>query len=410
MRVALLVSLITLAACSRRTPTVRPDPVVVVEPSPPVVEPVTRVFRQGRIFDVRAGKVVDVLSKTLPRAEAGSDRHAVFLGDDDALHAHELATGHELWTAKPPWLPERIALGPKHAYAIRGAQVSATALASGASTTVTRPRSIVEAAAVPGGLVVQRDDHVIELLDDTTFAVVLAAKRTGRARLQVLPDAKTFCAAGDAAGALELDCWGVDGTPRAHARVDLHRPTDPAHPSFSIRQVTDRHVLYGTHFFGSGVRRAAVVRLSDGAVVARAEDEVATLVEDETGALAAMIVVRPEIRWLEPTGVVRWTAKAPTGDESAAAVARGGRLFLSTYCAGSSGSALLALDATNGKHLWTAEVEQLPIAHSAYFNETTLSWAFGHLVLRGDEAMVRTFQIFRATDGARLVSDSHHAR
>jgi outer membrane protein assembly factor BamB len=171
-------------------------------------------------------------------------------------------------------------------------------------------------------------------------------------------------------------------------------------------------VVYATGWLGDATapRRTLVVDLATGEPVARVDDLVATVVRRDDGSPEGLLVVQPEVRLLELDGRVRWSAGAIAGgDESAAALARGDRIYVAIYSASATGSALYALDRATGLVVWKGDVAGLLIAHSIYTNEVTLAFAPGdRLVLRGEEAGTRTFQIFAAGTGERLLADSRY--
>ncbi|MGZ3475327.1 MAG: hypothetical protein ACXWUG_14345 [Polyangiales bacterium] len=406
MRAAL--ALFALACACRRDVPVRPDPVVVdASPPPPPAAP-TRVLRQACVIDLHEPRLLAALDKSAPRLEDGSH----FVDRTGALHSVDLASASERWVKKPAFVPYGLASTKSGAVVSRekdlaiydpSGDVRAVTFAMRVSHLVGRERDV---------LLIEDDDR-LERLDLATGKATLLAKVPFKvfgwhSALQLLPDRRSVCAISQPSGALEVACFDGDGAPTARRTLDLHEPSDPKGMSFGIRSIDARYVLFGVGpFFVGSVSRAAVVRLADGAIVAKLEENVAAIVEREDGTIEGLLGVQPELRMLETGGKLRWKAPSPNPhDEGAAAITRGGKLFASVFPPISSGSALLALDLGTGATLWKGDVHMLPIAHSEYENEVRLSFFENRVVLRGDEASVQTFQLFDESNGKRVFFDS----
>jgi hypothetical protein len=187
--------------------------------------------------------------------------------------------------------------------------------------------------------------------------------------------------------------------------IDLHKPTDPPHASFQLFAPSGDYAVYGTLYSGSGVRRAAVVRLTDGKEVARVEEQLAGVVTRPDGTLEGLVVLEPELMLLEPTGKLRFRDPKQTYiGNLATCVLRDETIVIGAYAPVSAGSSLFAVDRKTGKLLWTGEVDLPPIAHSAYLNKTTVSLFVDTVVLRLDESMIAGLQLFDVKDGKRLLS------
>ncbi len=411
MRRAAVTLAVALAACRREAPA-KPDPAVVDAPSP--IPPVSRgslVLRQGRVIDPRTATVVHVLQAENPRSEASDGIHAVLLRRDGTVHVHELASGKEVWSHPLAALSGSVVVIAGHALVTGLREVHLLDLRRRSVRTVAVPGGVSHPAARASDFVLVEGTKLLRRIDPTAGTLAplatLPFDLVGfRSKLQ--PREPTTVCAVTADLALEIACLDAAGAVVTRATVDLHRPGDPKGASFALRTVDERYVLYGTGpLFAGPVRRAAVVRLLDGVTVASAEDEVAAPAIREDGSLAGLVVVLPEVRFLDPSGTLRWRRPSVNKhDESASAVVRDGRLILDVYPAISSGSALIALDEKTGATLWTGDVERLPIGHSEYWNEVRLRFDGRFVWLRGDEAATRTFQAFDDATGQRALSVS----
>ncbi|MBK7400588.1 MAG: PQQ-binding-like beta-propeller repeat protein [Myxococcales bacterium] len=399
-----------LLSCRREAPA-KPDPAVVDAAPPTPTARVPLVLRQGRVIDPRTATVVHVLRAEDPRSEAEDGTYAVLLARDGTIHVHELASGKEVWSLplKTPWGSVVVVAG--HALVTGLREVHLLDLRKRSARVLAVPGGVGHPAARTTDFVLVEGAKLLRRVDPTAGTVTPLAtlpfdlvgfRSTLRRR-----ESTTVCAV-TADLALEVACLDAAGAVVTRSTVDLHRAGDPKGVSFALRAVDERYVLYGTGPLHVGpVRRAAVVRLLDGVTVATAEDEVAAAALREDGSLAGLVVVLPEVRFLDATGALRW--KRPPLDpyhESASAVVRDGRLFLDVYPAISSGSLLVALDQKTGATLWKGDVERLPIGHSEYWNEVRLRFDGRFVWLRGDEASMRTFQAFDDTTGNRVLSVS----
>jgi hypothetical protein len=401
-------ALFALACACRREVPVRADPVVAdAAPAPPPESP-SRILRQACVIDLREPRLIASLSKSAPTLEDGS----YFLDRSFTLHAVDLATGTERWTRTPPFSPYLLAATQLGAVVGREKEL-AVYDTKGTQRTLSVAGHLSHAVGRDRDVLVVEDGDRVQRVDLAAGTATLFAKLPFKvfgwqSRLTLLPDRLGVCAISEPSGALEIACFDGNGAPTSRRTLDLRDPSDPKGTSFSIRSADARYVLYGVGpFFVGPVARAAVVRLADGAIVAKVPENVAAIVEREDGTIEGLLGVQPELRLFEIGGKLRWKAPSPVPhDEGASALARAGRLFVDVYPPISSGSALLALDLASGKTLWHGDVHMLPIAHSEYFNEVRISFAAGRLVLRGDEASVQTFQLFEEESGKRVFFDS----
>jgi outer membrane protein assembly factor BamB len=259
-------------------------------------------------------------------------------------------------------------------------------------------------------VVVLREDDIADILDARTGQVEVSARlpfamRAWHAQLVASPRGG-FCAVGTPVGDMEIACLDDRGRVLWRKAYGLRRAGDTGSPGFSLRSVGPRYAIFGTLFFGAEVRRAVVVRLADGAEIARVEEEVAAVVERDDGSLEGLLVPQPEVKLLEPSGKPRWSAGAlAPNDHGAAAVASGTRVYAALYPPISSGSELYAFDRATGKVLWRGDVERPSVGHSEYENEVSLSLFEDRLVLRAEESAVTGLQVFSLPDGKRLFSD-----
>lgn len=142
----------------------------------------------------------------------------------------------------------------------------------------------------------------------------------------------------------------------------------------------------------------------------------AALVEDEGGALVGLLTIDAaknrdeQLRLVGIDGKTRWTSPplALGGADSAVVIAHGDLLLVATFHRIATGSSLFALDAQSGALRWRADVEQLNVGHSKYWNDVALDLPLtrdgARVRMRGYEAAGCYEQLFDATTGRRLSS------
>ena len=102
------------------------------------------------------------------------------------------------------------------------------------------------------------------------------------------------------------------------------------------------------------------------------------------------------LKWSVPMKDMSWNR--------AEVLMKGEVLYVSLYHGISSGSALFAFNRSTGEMLWQADVKQLNIPHSEYYNTVLLSSFKNRIILEGIEAEGHYVQIFDEKTGERLFS------
>lgn len=175
-----------------------------------------------------------------------------------------------------------------------------------------------------------------------------------------------------------------------------------------FKQGTARHLLFANSF--DAKKRAVIVERDSGKTVASAAAQDVAIVEDEAGKLLGIAILgerrdgKRELQLQSKEGQARW--KAPVAidgfGDSASIVVAGDLLIVAHYHRIATGSGLSALDLATGAIKWKAEVQQLQIAHSKYWNDVTLTRAGNTLTLRGVESGGCHLQTFELATGRRL--------
>jgi len=101
---------------------------------------------------------------------------------------------------------------------------------------------------------------------------------------------------------------------------------------------------------------------------------------------------------------VRAIPMAPGRGDAADTLLIGDTLVIGYYDNIATGSALLAADRRTGKLLWRADVKQLAIEHSEYYNTVRVSRYRDKVAMEGIEAGGHYLQVFDRASGRRLYS------
>jgi hypothetical protein len=183
-------------------------------------------------------------------------------------------------------------------------------------------------------------------------------------------------------------------------------------PSVSLSAIGRRHLLL-TSWWSDKPPRTVILRAGELERVATLEGTRAPgLVEDEGGALIGVLAIDglknrdEQLRLLALDGTTRWTSPPLplAGADSVVVAATGDLLVVATFHRIATGSSLFALDRKSGALRWRADVEQLGVGHSKYWNDVALAVEEGRVVMRGFEAAGCYEQTFDVATGRRLSS------
>lgn len=101
-------------------------------------------------------------------------------------------------------------------------------------------------------------------------------------------------------------------------------------------------------------------------------------------------------------GPRKFTIADEQSGDAVKAILANNTLYLAHYHNIATGCGLSAYDINTGTRIWRAEVKQLMVGHSEYYNLVYLSLAAGRLILEAHEAAGTYLQIFDPASGKRL--------
>jgi len=236
----------------------------------------------------------------------------------------------------------------------------------------------------------------------------------------VVPGEAGFCNVVTEADDLVIGCFDTNGDarfvrPLPHSHVEVKGNTHHSTPNLRLADVYPGHLLLTSPWFGRKYPRTYVLAVDDGRTIVERDAITTALAVRSDGTLEGLVDLNEEsdaVRFLEPTDgtPVRWEGRVGSSHDEGATVALAGDVVLvARYSPIATGSALAAFDLESGKRLWVADVEQLMVGHSEYWNRVELEVRDARVLMWGHEAYGGYLQIFELETGvkkyARLVTD-----
>jgi hypothetical protein len=182
-------------------------------------------------------------------------------------------------------------------------------------------------------------------------------------------------------------------------------------PSVSLTSVGRKHLVLASG--EENTRATVILRAATLERVAELGKILApTVVEDTSGALLGLVAVnepQPQphqrrLRLFSIDGNVRWGVPVPAWHNAAVALVAGDLLVVGLFHRIATGSDLIAVDVKTGALRWKADVVQMQVAHSKYWNDVALDLDGGRVVMRGYEAAGCYEQTFDLATGRRISS------
>ena len=262
---------------------------------------------------------------------------------------------------------------------------------TGTPTNVSPKADVSHLLVVGGHLLALRNDHTLESFDVATGASL---------KTLTLPQRTPYFVASGALACgvifeLGVVAYCVD------ANLDFVWKKPVTLPYAMLHQIDANFIVLAT--YNAPTEHAIVLRTSDGAVLYDGPEHVSAAVPRADRSLEGFLVTTPSTRFLSPAGALVWASPEKL-ESGASAIALDGAIVVATFHPIATGASLLAFDRTSGAKLWTGALEMLPIAHSKYSNQVTVSLASGHVRVAGLESSQEYVQLFDPSNGKRLLS------
>jgi hypothetical protein len=171
-----------------------------------------------------------------------------------------------------------------------------------------------------------------------------------------------------------------------------------------------KHLLFSSGYFDKPAKSVIVERNSGKTVLTLDKVSRSALVEDASGALLGLLALRDvgdaptHLMLHKPDGKEAWSMQplVDRNSDSATTLVAGDLLIVAFFHRIATGSSLVAFDLKTGVKKWQAEVQQLNVGHSKYWNDVSLELRGATVVMRGFEAAGCYLQVFDVATGKRL--------
>jgi outer membrane protein assembly factor BamB len=189
-----------------------------------------------------------------------------------------------------------------------------------------------------------------------------------------------------------------------HTDITVEGNTNYHHPYLYYFGCTPDYLIFTSN--DRDYPKTVTVFLNDGTIT-EYDFSIAGFIRDEDEANVPGFVVMNRDKNTFKTLLLNlsWNGELEGGSCNKAEILMVGEvLYVSFYHGIATGSSLYAFERTTGKLLWQADVKQLLVSHSEYYNTVFLSNWKDYIILEGIEADGHYVQIFNKNTGERLFS------
>lgn len=189
-----------------------------------------------------------------------------------------------------------------------------------------------------------------------------------------------------------------------HTDITVDGNTNYHHPYLYYFGCTPDYLVFTSN--NRDYPKTVTVFLSDGKIT-EYDFSIAGFIRDEDEANVPGFIVIDRDKNTVKTLLLNlsWTEELEGGSYNKAEILMvGDVLYVSFYHGIATGSSLYAFERTTGKRLWQADVKQLNVSHSEYYNTVFLSNWKDYIILEGIEAEGHYVQIFNINSGERVFS------
>jgi len=163
-------------------------------------------------------------------------------------------------------------------------------------------------------------------------------------------------------------------------------------------QAGRRHFLFGDHWVGKKPRTVVWDPVTE-RVVLEVAAAPGALVEAADGSLRGVLLVKKDGLQFDKVSIKTGTLYYDSA--SVVLEGEGCTAYIGLFDRIATGSSLISANLCTGAVRWTADVVQLNVAHSKYFNDVTVEKRGDEILMHGVEAAGCYEQAFDAATGAR---------
>jgi hypothetical protein len=164
----------------------------------------------------------------------------------------------------------------------------------------------------------------------------------------------------------------------------------------------ENYLVLSGSWSSNEIRKTVVVNLVDMKMM-EYDFALSSVIWDDFDGSAKGFILAPESREYSEKSTLKmfWKADSsyieleiPYASEKCQTILWGSKLVVANYHPISTGSSLHCFDIYSKKILWTADVLQMNVDHSKYFNKVTISKYNDRIIMEGNEAYGNYLQIF----------------
>lgn len=173
----------------------------------------------------------------------------------------------------------------------------------------------------------------------------------------------------------------------------------------------ENHLVFSSDgWFTNEIRKTTVVNL-DYLETEEYDFNLSAVIWDETEVDVSGFILHPGNRKISGTSSLKmyWKKDSsytdliiPYASDNCQTILWGNQLIVANWHPISTGSSLHSYDVNTKEKLWTADVLQMMVDHSKYYNKVTISKYKEKIILEGNEAFGDYLQIFDIKTGKRL--------
>lgn len=178
--------------------------------------------------------------------------------------------------------------------------------------------------------------------------------------------------------------------------------TDYHHKYLYFKDITSSHMIFTSHYGFSEKHKTVVLSMDDFSTIEYANTVTGLILDENDAQLSGFINQSDDTFRVEMTDGSKYRFEIEYGNPGCNCILKDNLLYIANYHPIATGSSLHCFNLSTGKMKWTADVKQLMVGHSEYYNTVTISMYKNKIIMEGNEASGDYVQIFDAETGKRL--------